>query len=278
MNGKEQGTSLNPTGTPRIPLATYRLQLRPDFTLSDAAKIADYLAALGISDLYLSPIFAARSGSEHGYDVVDYGRVNPTLGGEPAFEALAGLLKERGMGLLLDMVSNHMGIGDEANRLWWDVLENGPSSPYAAFFDIDWNPPKTDLANQVLLPALGDQYGIVLEAGHLKTEYRDGAFVVRYFDRVFPIAPITAVAVLGPLLEELKKELPAEHETLIVPDVGGRVLPLHHTRSLSETDYEISFAPCAGNRPLILISAFSSALQPQQFPANACLTYQCIRT
>jgi len=93
MNGKEQGTSLNPTGTPRIPLATYRLQLRPDFTLSDAAKIADYLAALGISDLYLSPIFAARSGSEHGYDVVDYGRVNPTLGGEPAREASERWLK-----------------------------------------------------------------------------------------------------------------------------------------------------------------------------------------
>ncbi len=220
----------------RIPLATYRLQLRSDFTLSDAAGIVDYLDDLGVTDLYISPIFTAQTGSAHGYDVVDHGCVSPALGGEEALENLAARLKERGMGLILDMVPNHMGIGDESNRMWWDVLENGPSSPFAGFFDIDWNPPKMDLENQVHLPVLGDQYGLVLEKGELKLDYREGSFVVRYYDRVFPIAPRSANHILTLLLEKVRAGLPPENEAVMELEsiiTHHRNLPLR-----TETDPE----------------------------------------
>jgi (1->4)-alpha-D-glucan 1-alpha-D-glucosylmutase len=199
----------------RLSGATYRLQVNPGFTLREAAGLVDYFERLGITDLYLSPIFAAQKGSPHGYNVTDHGRINPEIGGESAFEELGHALAARRMGLILDLVPNHMGIGDETNRYWWDVLENGPSSPHASFFDIDWAPPKTDLENQILLPVLGDQYGIVLEAGQLQLRHADGAFTVHYYERSFPLAPKSILRILEPLLEELRPTAPADDPALI---------------------------------------------------------------
>ena len=141
--------------TCRIPVATYRLQFTPDFGFADALPLIPYLHALGFTDLYASPFFRARRGSLHGYDVTDHSSINPELGTEADLEALVQALTQHGMGLLMDVVPNHMGISDGSNRWWQDVLENGPSSPYAHFFDIDWAPPKAVLANKVLLPVLG---------------------------------------------------------------------------------------------------------------------------
>lgn len=175
-------------GVTRRPGSTYRLQLHAGFGFADAARVVPYLDALGVTDLYLSPILAAAPGSSHGYDVVDHGRLNPELGGEEGFATLADACARHRMGILLDFVPNHMGIGP-ANRWWADVLENGPSSVWAPAFDVDWTPLKTELGHKVLVPVLGDQFGRVLEAGQLVLARDGGALVVRYFDDVFPVAP-----------------------------------------------------------------------------------------
>src|SRR5690606_16879135 len=125
----------------RIPIATYRLQLRTGFGLDQVRELIPYLHRLGISDLYLSPLFQSREQSSHGYDVVDHSRIEPDFGDEAAFEAMAEEACAHGMGLLLDVVPNHMGINDPGNRWWLDVLENGETSRYASYFDIDWDPP-----------------------------------------------------------------------------------------------------------------------------------------
>ncbi len=172
----------------RAPLATYRLQLRPDFGFDDAAEVAPYLAALGVSHLYSSPALQAAAGSTHGYDVVDHSRVNDELGGATAFDRLTRALAGAGLGQVLDIVPNHMAI--TADNAWWqDVLENGPSSRWAAYFDVDWEGPESKLRNTVLMPVLGDHYGRVLEAGELTLERQRGAFLVRYFEHRFPVAP-----------------------------------------------------------------------------------------
>src|SRR5262249_36799150 len=130
-----------------VPCATYRLQFNPAFTFEQAAVVVKYLAGLGITDIYASPFLMARPGSLHGYDVTDHTRFNPEIGDERSFTQLSDRLKEHGMGLIADVVPNHMCISHPSNRWWWDVLENGPSSPYARFFDIEWHPPKAELAN-----------------------------------------------------------------------------------------------------------------------------------
>jgi len=190
----------------RIPTSTYRLQLNRDFTLAQATGVVDYLDRLGISDVYASPIFKARPGSTHGYDVLDHSDVNPELGGEDALRALAKALAERGMGLILDLVPNHMCIAGAWNRLWSDVLENGPAAASARFFDIDWNPPKEDLREKVLLPILGDQYGRVLENQEIEVAREDGAFVARYHEHVLPLAPKSWTVILEPVRERLAAE------------------------------------------------------------------------
>ncbi len=152
-----------PPGAP-LPRATYRLQFTPEFGFDDAAALADYFAALGISHVYLSPILEASPGSTHGYDVVNPERLSLALGGEAGYERLACALTERGLAQLLDIVPNHMAIGPQ-NPWWWDVLENGPSSYYADYFDIDWSVPEERLRDKVLLPILGDHSGRVVEAG-----------------------------------------------------------------------------------------------------------------
>jgi len=169
--------------------ATYRIQLHAGFGFADAAAIADYLAALGISHLYCSPYLQAAPGSTHGYDVVNPHQVNKELGGPEAHAQLCAKLKENGLGQVLDIVPNHMAILGRENPWWWDVLENGPSSRHAGYFDIEWDPPEAKLRNIVLLPVLGDHYGRVLEAGELCLEREEGSFVIRYHDQVFPVSP-----------------------------------------------------------------------------------------
>jgi (1->4)-alpha-D-glucan 1-alpha-D-glucosylmutase len=172
-----------------IPLSTYRVQLRPGFGFDEAAALAPYLAALGVSHLYSSPYLQAARGSTHGYDVTDPTRVNEELGGAPAHERLCQALGEHGLGQVLDVVPNHMAITEPENVWWWDVLENGPSSRYAAYFDVDWDPPQERFRNTVVLPILGDHYGRVLEAGELKLVRREGSFEVGYFDHRMPVSP-----------------------------------------------------------------------------------------
>ena len=176
--------------------ATYRLQLRPEFGFDDAAAITDYLQALGVSHVYCSPYLQAAAGSTHGYDVVDHTRVNAELGGAGAHARFCNALGEHGLGQVLDVVPNHMAITPE-NAWWTDVLENGPASRYAAYFDVDWDPPESRLRNRILLPVLGDHYGRVLENGDLRVERRGGALVVTYFEHWFPLAPPTYDAVLS---------------------------------------------------------------------------------
>jgi (1->4)-alpha-D-glucan 1-alpha-D-glucosylmutase len=175
----------------------YRVQLHAGFTFDAAAAIADYLADLGITHLYCSPCLQAEAGSTHGYDVVNPQRLSEELGGRPGYERLLSRLRQVGMGQLLDIVPNHMAVDGPANTWWWDVLENGPSSRYASYFDIDWDPPQRKLAAHVLMPILGDHYGRVLEAGELRIEYRQGSFAVRYYEHEAPLSPRTLDDLLG---------------------------------------------------------------------------------
>src|SRR5688572_24465061 len=180
-----------------IPLSTYRLQFNDGFTFDAAAGIVDYLQALGISHCYASSYFKAVPGSTHGYDVADPSRLNPEIGDEQTYAAWIEALRARGMGHIVDVVPNHMGIAKSANPWWQDVLENGPSSRYATVFDIDWTPLKPELEHKVLLPVLGDTYGAILERQEIQLEYENGAFRVRYYDNVFPITPGTYDRILG---------------------------------------------------------------------------------
>ena len=187
--------------TPRVPHSTYRVQFNGEFTFEHARAIVDYLHALGVSDCYASSYLKAVSGSPHGYDVADPTCLNPDIGTEDEYWAWIETMRRRGMGHVLDVVPNHMGIAKSANRWWVDVLENGPSSRFARFFDIEWRPVKDELADKVLIPILGDQYGGVLERQELKLAFQDGAFVIRYYDDILPIAPDTYGRILesGPV-------------------------------------------------------------------------------
>ncbi len=188
---------------PRIPDCTYRLQFNREFTFADARKITDYLHQLGVSDAYASPYFQARAESMHGYDITDHNKLNAAIGSRDDYDAWVRELHARQMGQVLDFVPNHMGIGEPLNSWWMDVLENGPSSPYARYFDIDWHPLKTDLHEKVLLPILGDQYGRVLERGELKVHQEAGSFYLCYYDKELPIAPGTYRYILEIALENL---------------------------------------------------------------------------
>ena len=198
----------------RIPRATYRLQFNPSFGFADVEQLVPYLDELGVSDCYVSPIFLPREGSSHGYDVCDHSTINPVLGGEEGFISLSRALRERGMSIVLDTVPNHMGIGDENNQWWMDVLENGPGSFYAPYFDIEWQPVKPELKNKVLLPILGDQYGKILENGELTLVYEAGSFTIRYYEHVLPVAPGTYGVILGTRLDPLTERLDTEDEHL----------------------------------------------------------------
>ena len=177
-------------GAARAPAATLSAcSCTPTSTSPPPRALVPYLHRLGIGDGYISPLLQARAGSRHGYDVVDHDAISADLGGAAGFDDLAAALGAHGMGLIVDFVPNHMGICPRANAWWRDVLENGPCSPYARCFDIDWRPVKDELHDKVLLPILGDQYGLVLERGELRLAYADGRFTLRYFDHELPINP-----------------------------------------------------------------------------------------
>lgn len=196
------------------PLSTCRLQLHPGFGFQAARAVVPYLARLGVGALYSSPILKAAPGSAHGYDVVDHTQLNPELGTPEDFDALCQTLRAHGLGQVLDTVPNHMGI-ERGNALWDDVLENGPASRHARTFDIDWHPAKAELEDKVLLPVLGDQYGVVLERGELVLEHAAGGFWIRYHDRRFPVGPRGYGLILGHRLDALEQELGADHPSLI---------------------------------------------------------------
>jgi (1->4)-alpha-D-glucan 1-alpha-D-glucosylmutase len=174
-----------------IPLATYRVQLTKDFTFDDAAKLAPYLKTLGVTHLYASPFLKARPGSTHGYDIVDHDRLNPELGGDDAFLRMSDALKAQGLGLILDFVPNHMGVGHADNVWWLDVLEWGQKSPHARAFDIDWDGLPHRRHPGVLLPILGRPYGDALQAGEIELKYdaAHGSFAVWYFENKLPVNP-----------------------------------------------------------------------------------------
>ena len=171
--------------------ATLRLQFHKGFTLEHAVPLVPYFARLGISHIYASPLLAARAGSMHGYDVVDPTQVNPELGGEPALRHLVSTLREHNMGLILDIVSNHMAVGGSDNPWWLDLLEWGRLSPYGEFFDIQWHSPDPLMEGQLLLPFLGSDYGVALQEGTLKLHFnaQTGSFHVEHYDHHFPICP-----------------------------------------------------------------------------------------
>ncbi|MGZ3613329.1 MAG: malto-oligosyltrehalose synthase [Thermodesulfobacteriota bacterium] len=200
---------------PRIPVSTYRLQFNRRFTFSDATKVLPHLDELGISDIYASPYFKARKGTIVGYDIVDPARLNPEIGTEAAYNRLIRELQKRKMGQILDIVPNHMYVGSEDNAWWLDVLENGPSSPYALFFDIDWDPVKRELENKVLIPVLGEQYGTVLERQELKLIFEKGAFFLYCYNRKLPMLPETYVDILKHRIEKLETLLPIDDPSLV---------------------------------------------------------------
>ena len=158
----------------RVPVSTYRVQMHKDFAFAQAQAIVGYLKQLGIGDFYSSPIFEARPNSMHGYDVTRHDRLNPELGGAEGFASFSAELERQGLGLLLDIVPNHMGVGNDS--IWWqDVLENGHASQYSEYFDIDWKPLKAAMRNKLLLPILGGQYGAELEAKHIQVSIKERA-------------------------------------------------------------------------------------------------------
>lgn len=183
------------SGVPRI--ASYRVQLNSSFTFANAAEIAGYLDDLGISHLYCSPYLQAAPGSTHGYDVANPERINDELGGQPGLSLLSGALRDHGIGQILDIVPNHMAADPKANPWWRDVLENGPSSRYAAFFDIDWEGGESRPSFTVLVPILGDHVGRVIENGEIRLERRGGTFVLRYHEHELPVSPKTLDELVG---------------------------------------------------------------------------------
>jgi (1->4)-alpha-D-glucan 1-alpha-D-glucosylmutase len=194
MRGKEH---------PRIPVCTYRLQFNRWFTFAQATEIVPYLRALGVSDVYASPYFQASPESMHGYDITDHNQLNAAIGSREDYDSFVAELSSHGMGQVLDFVPNHMGVMQPGNKWWMDVLENGPSSMYAPYFDIDWHPLKSDLRDKVLLPILTDQYGRVLERGEFKVQIEEGAFYLEFKNQRLPIAPGTYRYVLELALENL---------------------------------------------------------------------------
>ena len=205
LEPKAAETAIPPS---QIPSATYRLQFSHKFRFEDATRILDYLRDLGITHIYASPILGSRHGSEHGYDATDPTRIDPDLGSEEDFYAFQDALRERGMGIVLDIVPNHMAASSE-NPWWMDVLENGPGSAFASYFDIDWRAGPRSLEGKILLPVLGQPFGEALESSELRLLFQQGKFLIQYDESTFPLAPksyrnvlINRIDTLADLLEE----------------------------------------------------------------------------
>ena len=221
---------------PRIPVSTYRLQFNSKFRFSEAKDIPGYLHDLGITDIYSSPLLKAKKGSLHGYDIIDHSKLNPEIGSEAEFDEFVDELRKFGMGLILDIVPNHMCVTDPGNEWWMDVLENGPSSRYASYFDVDWEPVNLELRNQVLLPVLGDQYGKALEAADLQVAFEDGSFFLKYFEHEFPLRPKTYAAVLTHGLDQLRAAM-GEDDPHVV-ELLSIVTSLEHLPPYTEAERE----------------------------------------
>lgn len=220
---------------PRIPASTYRLQFSASFRFTDAADVVHYLHELGITDVYASPYFKSRKGSPHGYDIVDPTMLNPEVGTEEEYRAFTVELQKRGMGQLLDIVPNHMC--NESANLWWsDVLENGRSSVYADFFDIDWEPAVRKLSGKLLIPILGDQYGKVLESQGLKLLFDQGAFFISCYDQKFPVMPETYLPILEHRINELRELLCEDNPRL--REFLSVLTALKHLPPVTEKDTE----------------------------------------
>ena len=189
-----------------IPRATYRLQLNGEFTFRDATRLVPYLAALGVSHVYCSPYLRARPGSKHGYDIIDHASLNPEIGTRADFDAFVAQLRRHGLRQLMDVVPNHMGVLGADNQSWQDLLENGPSSPYADFYDVDWHPPSEHLANRVLLPVLADHYGVELAGGRIRLAFEaaSGAFAAHYYEHRLPMDPWQYPRILARAVRELE--------------------------------------------------------------------------
>ena len=200
-----------------IPRATYRLQLNRDFTFARAQAVIPYLSALGISHCYLSPCLKARPGSVHGYDIVDHSSFNPEIGTREDFDRFVNALHEHEMGLILDIVPNHMGVMGGDNVWWLDVLENGEASAYAGFFDIDWRPLKEELHGKVLVPVLHDHYGAVLESAELKVVFHPerGEFDISYRNHCFPVNPREYPRILERATDKLAARLGEQNPDLL---------------------------------------------------------------
>lgn len=218
-----------------IPLSTYRLQFNRSFTFSQAAELVPYLAELGISHCYASPYLRARPGSMHGYDIIDHCHLNPEIGTPENYDRFVAALHEHGMGQILDVVPNHMGIMGADNAWWLEVLENGEASNYAEFFDIDWYPLKDELQGKVLVPVLGDQYGTVLDRGELKLAFdkEKSEFSIFYFQHRFPVNPREYPRILGYGVEQLQEQLGAGNENLL--ELQSLISAFNHLPAREET-------------------------------------------
>jgi (1->4)-alpha-D-glucan 1-alpha-D-glucosylmutase len=218
----------------RFPESTYRLQLHAGFTFRDASSAVPYLHELGVTHCYASPYFKARSGSTHGYDIIDHRALNPEIGTIEDYDAWVDELHSHGMGQILDIVPNHMGIGGSDNVWWNDILENGPASPFAGYFDIAWeDSSRPERHNRVLLPVLGEPYGKALESQQIQLVYDAGTFTIRYFDRHFPLAPRSYSMVLGHRLDDLSRLLDAESAHL--NEYKSIMTAISHLPSINET-------------------------------------------
>lgn len=198
-----------------VPSSVYRLQFNKDFTFEQASRLVSYLRDLGIDFIYSSPYFQSTPGSLHGYNITNPHRINPEIGTEEQFSEFCETIKRNGLGQIMDVVPNHMGITGNQNDWWQDVLENGPSSIYSEFFDIDWQPVKKETEDKVLLPILGDHYGIVLENQEIQLAYENGQFVIKYFDHLFPVNPGTYPFVLAYQIDTLQSQLPKDDANLL---------------------------------------------------------------
>jgi len=257
---------------PIIPRATYRLQFNREFTFRQAVEIVPYLAELGVSHIYCSPYLRARPGSMHGYDIIDHDSLNPELGSHEDFDRFSRVLREHGMGQILDVVPNHMGVMGADNAWWMDVLENGEASIYAGFFDIDWQPVDLVLSGKVLVPVLGDHYGVVLEQGELRLVFEpgNGAFSFCYHQHRFPVDPVTYRRILERALE-LMPALPpgARNELESLASAFGRLPARGETaadtraeRNRDKEVYKKRLAALAAAEPAIAagIEAAASAI------------------
>jgi (1->4)-alpha-D-glucan 1-alpha-D-glucosylmutase len=254
-----------------FPESTYRLQFHAGFTFRDALAIVPYLHALGITHCYASPFLQARPGSTHGYDITNYQALNPEIGTEADYEALCQALQAHGMGQVLDIVPNHMGVTADHNAWWRDVLENGPSSPYNGFFDIAWDAsPRAAMHDKVVLPLLGQAYGEALESQEIRLEYASGVFTLRYFDHGLPVAPRSYALILAPCRDTLAALLGDNVEALAEYD--SILTALTYLPSRSETD---PARVAERQRETPVIKRRLAALTDTHPPVQACIAQAC---